>query len=228
MKQIRPFSDRRHDAYCTYCGQPPDTKDHVPSKILLDCPFPENLPVVPCCKKCNESLSLDEAYVASLIECVLCGSTEIQELKREKIRNYLAKNEKLLQRLTAAMVVSEGKIEFRYERERIYNTLLKLAKGHLKYETSEPVIGDPADFWFKPLAFLEHDEVKAFNADRPQSILPEVGSRAMQYMVLNQSGTVSTWQIVQPDIYRYSVSLSGGSVSVRLIIREYLASEFIW
>ena len=86
MKQIKTFSDNRLDYYCCYCGNAPDSRDYVPSRILLDEPYPENLPVVPSCSKCNNSLSLDEEYFACLIECILCGTTNIQRLKREKIK----------------------------------------------------------------------------------------------------------------------------------------------
>ena len=71
MIQRTHHSDERLDLICSYCGiNNPDTRDHVPSKILLDQPYPENLPVVPCCSKCNRSFSLDEEYVACLLECI--------------------------------------------------------------------------------------------------------------------------------------------------------------
>ena len=93
MKQIRTFSDERLDEFCSYCGKKPETRDHVPSKVLLDKPFPENLPIVPACKKCNEDLSLDEEYFSCLIECILCGTTEIDKLKREKIKKILSESD---------------------------------------------------------------------------------------------------------------------------------------
>ena len=30
------FIDERHTGMCVYCGTHPDTRDHVPSKVLLD------------------------------------------------------------------------------------------------------------------------------------------------------------------------------------------------
>lgn len=68
MKQIKTFSDLRLNTQCAYCGEYPETRDHVPSKIILENPFPENLPVVPSCLKCNNGFSLDEEYFACLIE----------------------------------------------------------------------------------------------------------------------------------------------------------------
>ena len=51
------FDDRFKDA-CAYCGNNADTRDHVPSKVLLDEPLPPDLPVVAACaglyfQRCN-------------------------------------------------------------------------------------------------------------------------------------------------------------------------------
>ena len=62
---IRPhvtFS-RKGLHYCIYCGNPSDTREHAPSKVFLRKPYPEDdLPVLPACKKCNNSFSDDELY----------------------------------------------------------------------------------------------------------------------------------------------------------------------
>jgi hypothetical protein len=47
MQQLRSYADERLVASCVYCGNVTETRDHVPSRILLDEPYPENLPVVP-------------------------------------------------------------------------------------------------------------------------------------------------------------------------------------
>src|SRR5579883_1837339 len=72
MEQIPNFGDIRQLAWCVYCGGGTETRDHVPSKVLLDDPLPKNLAVVPACLSCNTGLSGDE-YFACLIECVLAG-----------------------------------------------------------------------------------------------------------------------------------------------------------
>lgn len=64
MIQIKSFSDSRLIGTCIYCGGLADTKDHIPSKCLLDKPYPENLSVVKCCNTCNQSFSSDEQYFA--------------------------------------------------------------------------------------------------------------------------------------------------------------------
>ena len=76
------FIDERHTGMCVYCGTHPDTRDHVPSKVLLDEPYPPELPVVGACKKCNSSFSLDEQYLACFLDCVIRGGAEASHYQR--------------------------------------------------------------------------------------------------------------------------------------------------
>jgi hypothetical protein len=64
MDQLRDHADNRLINGCIYCGGPEETRDHVPSRVFLDSPPPENLPVVWACASCNQGFSLDEAYLA--------------------------------------------------------------------------------------------------------------------------------------------------------------------
>lgn len=83
MLQRREYGEGYPDRMCCYCGDYADTVDHVPSKAFLDRPYPENLPVVPCCTKCNAMFSKDEEYVAVLLECVKWQTFEPHQFKRE-------------------------------------------------------------------------------------------------------------------------------------------------
>ena len=74
MDPRKLFVDERLTGKCIYCGRNPETRDHVPSRVLLDKPFPDNLPVVDACRTCNEDFSQDEEYLACLIECAICGT----------------------------------------------------------------------------------------------------------------------------------------------------------
>lgn len=47
------YSDERYNELCSYCGNYGDTKDPVPSKVLLDNAFPENMHKVDCYLECN-------------------------------------------------------------------------------------------------------------------------------------------------------------------------------
>jgi len=52
---------------CVYCGAKATTRDHVPPRLLLERPYPENLRTVPCCLDCNRGASADEEYFLALI-----------------------------------------------------------------------------------------------------------------------------------------------------------------
>src|SRR5262245_62097325 len=85
VEQLRTFGDERQMAWCVYCGRDTETRDHVPSRIFLDEPYPENLPVVPACRRCNESFSLGEEYLACLVDCVMSGVADPDLVRRAKV-----------------------------------------------------------------------------------------------------------------------------------------------
>jgi hypothetical protein len=68
MEQLRCFGDERNEGYCIHCGGSDETRDHSPSKVFFDEPYPKNLPVCPSCLRCNNALSIDEEYLACLLE----------------------------------------------------------------------------------------------------------------------------------------------------------------
>lgn len=228
MIQRTHHSDERLDLICSYCGiNYPDTRDHVPSKILLDQPYPENLPVVPCCSKCNRNFSLDEEYVACLLECVIHGTTSIENLTRKKIKNILSKKESLRHRISNSLISINGETHFNVEVSRLENFFVKLAKGHIKYENSEAVIDPPAYWKFEVLPNLSLKEREEFYECKKMDFLPEVGSRALMDLYIDSKNNIySHWQIVQPNIYQYMVIID--PLSVRIVIWNYFAVEVMW
>ena len=145
MKQFRPFSDRRHNSYCAGCNSYPValTREHIPPKIFLDKPYPENLQITETCSSCNIGMSLDEEYLACWIECARAGTANPNNLKRAKIKKILAKKPALLSKIEQGM--TEGLIYLEMDRAR--KVIEKLARCHVAYELSnrapdeEPVIG---------------------------------------------------------------------------------------
>ena len=79
MRQLNNYSDERYRDICLYCDaclqEVKRTKDHVPSKSLLEPPYPENLPVVDVCQQCNAGFSKDEQYFSAFLAAVISGST---------------------------------------------------------------------------------------------------------------------------------------------------------
>lgn len=228
MRQIKTFSDQRLDNMCSYCGDFPETRDHVPSKILLDEPFPENLQVVPCCLKCNQNFSLDEEYFACAIECIIHGTTEIENLHREKVKSILSTKDTLRQRIENSFVLENGNKYFKFEQDRFENVIVKLAKGHAKYENSEPQLEMPTTISMKPLFLMEQNEVDTFFAPTNFDKAPEVGSRGLHNLLIDNNNVLSQWINVQEHNYEYSVSVGLGILAVRILIWNYLVVEVIW
>jgi len=225
MRQLKNDGDTRQAEACAYCGEATQTRDHVPSRILLDEPFPENLPVVPACLPCNNKASFDEEYLACLIECVICGTTDPARVGREKIRRTLAKQHALQARLTAALRWENEQSLFNIELDRVERIVVKLAQGHALYELNEPQLAKPSSVVISPLGLLDNDVRGAFEntSGYDFAIWPEVGSRAMQRLVQNAHG----WLEVQLGRYRY-LATTDTVVRVRLVLSEYLACEVIW
>ena len=62
------MSARNKHRVCVYCHKVKKaTVDHVPPKLLLEQPFPQNLLTVPCCGDCNQSFKADDEYTRTVI-----------------------------------------------------------------------------------------------------------------------------------------------------------------
>jgi len=130
MEQLRSYADDRLINGCIYCGGPEETRDHIPSRIFLDSPLPENLPVVGACWSCNNGFSRDEEYVACLIEAVIAGSTDPEHMRRPRVANVFRRAPALRARIERAKSSQNGRVQFGVEPNRVRNVLLKLARGH--------------------------------------------------------------------------------------------------
>jgi hypothetical protein len=227
METLESFADARLVANCVHCGGATETRDHCPSRVLLDEPHPESLPYLPACASCNSGFSLDEEYFACLVECARTGSVEA--VKRPKIRRIFEHSPALAARLIQARSVTDsGGISFALEQNRVSNVVLKLARGHAAHELSEPQYGKPARIMITPLHLLKPSARDHFETPPATSGWPEVGSRAMQRMsdAFGASG-ITPWIDVQPRRYRY-LAVAEGAVLIRIVIGEYLACEVIW
>jgi hypothetical protein len=232
------FVDERLKGVCVYCGAHPDTVDHVPSRVFLDDPLPPNLPTVDACFSCNQKVSLDEEYLACLVECVLSGTVDPGVIQREKVKRALARNPRLANRLNCSKKTdgSCGPI-WEPEDERVRNVVLKLAQGHAAYELSLPLLGDPERILVVPLPAMSESQRIDFEKEPSSQVQawPEIGSRAfLQAVVLcappNQDQEVffdDGWQVIQPERYRYKVSQTGPT-SVSFVLSEYLACLVEW
>jgi hypothetical protein len=241
MEQLRDYADERLVNGCIYCGGPEETREHVPSRVFLDAPFPDNLPVVGACVSCNNSFSQDEQYLASLIESVIAGSTDPEQIRREKVATILRKTPSLRARLEAAKSVHDGQVQFSVEENRVRNVLLKLARGHAVFELSSTCKESPLSFWWSPLELMENDHREVFEDIQVVQMFSEVGSRNLQRLFVTQVTTqtvagetlvqnllINDWIEVQANRYRYHAMDDGSTKIIKIVIGEYLACEAKW
>jgi hypothetical protein len=230
MRQVPDYGDVRNKGFCVHCGAADETSDHVPAKVFLDEPFPENLPVSPSCFRCNNTLSLDEEYLACLLECVIAGGVDPDKIERPKVARSLTRNHRLAERLKKARNSFGDRVIWDFEAERVRKVLLKLARGHAAYELNEPQIAAPDIFSFKPLIAMTSSERDGFEGKTEARLAPwpEVGSRAMnRLLIVGSDAYEENWLVVQEGRYRYRTSQDEGLL-VSFVIREYLACEVAW
>ena len=230
MQNFKCYADSRNKGFCVHCGGPYETDDHVPSKVLLDEPYPENLIVCPSCLKCNNDLSDDETYLACLLECVIAGEATPSKLRRPKISKALEHSESLLKRLQKARSDSDAGRIWSIENDRVRAVLLKLARGHAAYEHNQPQLQEPDYLDFRPLCTMNESERAVFERSEEGGLAgwPEVGSRAMQRLLVVDADVFSEgWITVQDGNYRFHVSDENG-MAVKIVLREYLACQVVW
>lgn len=225
MRQLPNYGDDRNKGWCVFCGGPEETRDHAPSRVFLDDPYPANLPVVPACIACNNSFSLDEEYLACLIECARTGSVDQARASRSKVARMLDRKGALVARLDAARQESAEGIIWRPEDERVRNVIVKLARGHVAFEQNEPRLDEPISVSIVPLCAMTVEEREEFESSPALGLWPEVGSRAMHRILVGAEGEYP-WIEVQPQRYRSMVTT--GPFMVRIVIAEYLAAEVVW
>jgi hypothetical protein len=196
------FVDQRMLGRCAYCGGTPDTRDHVPSKVLLDDPLPANLPIVEACAACNRGFSLDEEYLACFLECVLVGSSDVELVRRPKVKRALSHNKRLAKRIQSAA-----------------------------YELSLTQLDEPREVFFLPRSAMSASENKVFERAGAVGFRgwPEVNRRAFLRACGAEPyvGQRGPWSVVQSGQYRYAVDQHGG-VRVQIVLAEYLACVVDW
>jgi len=230
MDPKKLFIDERLKGICAYCGASADSRDHVPSRVLLDEPYPENLPVVESCSKCNNTFSIDEEYVACLIECVIHGTSTPNDDFREKVSKTLKARPSIAARIESAKTINkENKIIWHPEIERFRKIILKLARGHMSYELGLQHIEEPLVVDVLPISLMTEEECDRFNSfDENVGILyPELGSRAFINLLSGKPTAYGGWHVVQNGRYRYAIGQSSGDW-VKFVISEYLACRVVW
>jgi hypothetical protein len=242
MEAYEDLADDRLIDGCLYCGGAPNSREHVPSKSLLDDPKPDNLPVVGACRTCNNQFSSDEEYVACLVECVLAGSTDPDRIRRARVAKMLRHSPALRARLEGARTTVGNQTQFSIEVDRVRNVVRKLAQGHAAFELSQICRQEPTLIDWQPLGLLGPEFREQFEAPHIVSRLGEIGSRSTQRLMViqlalaptaggepgRQGFIVNDWVEVQEDRYRYLAIDDIGGIEIRMVIGEYLACKVCW
>lgn len=175
---------------CLYCKKVATTKDHVPSKNLLEKPYPNNLMTINACLDCNRSFSLDEEYFLNVLT-ILSESPTLKartELGGSIYKSRL-RSDKLYNRLLNSLVNGEdGRTYFRPETERLRKIIEKYAFGlyYWKYKKVAPLN------LFKCVGFYP------FHAEetRPSEII---------MLTHNERFQIKKWTHIQEDVFSYIV-----------------------
>jgi hypothetical protein len=227
VKRFKNLGDVRNQGFCVHCGGRHETEDHIPPKLWLDDPLPENLALAPACHACNKACSSDEAYLACLLECVIAGSSDPRKLRRPKVSELLASNFKLAEILNVASRVEDDKLVWSIEPVRVRKGILKLARCHAAYEFNEPRLDEPVWVTWMPLQEMSSAQRQEFEYPITPEVWPEVGSRAMSRLMVDGSAYRNGWMEVQVGNYRF-MGLYDGTLRVRMVLREYLGCEVEW
>ena len=248
MKQLpKRFLDCRLQwpkGNCIHCGdrlnEANKSREHIPSKSLLKKPYPDALMTMQACPECNSLFALDEEYLSTLLAALFAASTDPQMQGSTEDARRLKSQPRLktrIERSRARTTNLFGEMEtvFLPELERIERVVIKNARGHALYELDRWMDAMPISVVALPIQNLSEA-----NQDRFESISreplpvgwPEVGTR--MFMRLSYSFDPSyrdiqgSWIVIQENYYRYWVEDFGDCLSVKSVIREYLATEVIW
>jgi hypothetical protein len=138
----------------------------------------------------------------------------------------LSQRPALAARLEGARSDLQGVPHFAVEQARVRNVVLKLARGHALFELNEPQLKEPSNVVYAPLSQWDVSTRDEFERPPLYGPSPEVGSRAMQRMLMSED-FAAEWIVVQPQRYRY-LAFVGSNLVVRVVLSEYLACEVVW
>lgn len=222
------YADDRLNNCCAYCGDFAETEDHVPSRCFLNQPYPQNMPVVPCCHKCNYEFSIDEEYVSCFIDCIKENTVDPHKIQREKTRKTLLHSPKLQERIASQIRDIGGVTIYDYEKDRFKRVMYKLAFGHLAYENNMLLWDSEYNISMWLLQEMSDSQKHSFWKPYIGTIFPEVGSHSLEHIVLNYIGEEihsfsSYWNNVQDGRYSYCVSPDGNNV--KFVIADLFAVE---
>ena len=236
MEPLEDLSDDRNKLFCIHCGDGlvdgEQSRNHVPTKALLDRPYPENLPVVDVCRPCNAGFSKDEQYLSAFLAAVISGSTSPDPDRFPVVAKTLAYRAPLRERIeqtrqVQATLWGTPEVQWTPESERVSRVIVKNARGHALFELGLLLLSDPAYVGFSPILLMSDEQKVHFGSEPKRMLWAEVGSRLLER---STSGDLQPrgWVEVQAGTYRYAVYQLPDQTLVRMVLRDYFACEVAW
>lgn len=236
---------RKGEHYCVYCGEKSDTREHCPSKVFLSEPYPNDLPVLPACFKCNNGFSADEIYTEIYIDALkyLSGNSDTLSDKNKKhINNNTAFSDAQMD------LTNFNKTGVMPKRDKILRILTKLSICHMVYDLSEGYSVDgcrilPLKVEYKMGLEISTNEKEQFEnfVYMSDKLCPIIGSRVydrifvLEPILNNEIGNVTIpliimdWYNIQDDNYRYVAWFDNDNTfHVRIVLHNFLYSEAIF
>lgn len=229
------FGDVRKQIYtkimdgckCIYCGSDYDSREHLPSRILLD--DLTNATVIPSCKKCNNSFSNDELYFASFIE-LYKNKLDSNYKIRSKVKKALEKNIKQHNQIIKELKGESYIVENTFQQDRIKNIILKLSIGHLAQSLDENLIeldseNIEIDLYWNYIYNLNRKQLEYIGNPIQLDTIFEVGTIANEHIVIGNSGKVYThWVNVNEGLYSFRYSQKD-NISIEILFNRFIYSK---
>jgi hypothetical protein len=116
---------------CLFCRQKAQSKDHIPSKNLLEKPYPKNLLTIPACIKCNQSFSEDEEYFLNVLVEISTNPTLLAKKDfNGNVFRARERSENLKKLISDSLIqADDGKIYFKQDTNKIKRVIEKNAFG---------------------------------------------------------------------------------------------------
>lgn len=238
---------RKGTHFCIYCGELSDTREHTPSRVFLRKPYPEDLRVLPACKKCNNGFSNDELYTEVYIDAMKYISGRSDSIRDEN-KERIYKNTAFMDAQRDFAAYCDGKKI--PDNVKISRVLTKLAVCHCVYELSEGYSTDrweavPVNVQYAFAFDIPNKKRELFDSFLPMADrrLPTIGSRVFNkiYVIeavlqelgggnrINQPFVVMDWTDVQEKEYKYIAWIENDeTMHVRIIIHDFLYSEVVF
>lgn len=224
------YWDKKSPHGCIYCGRSAETREHIPSKVFLKKPYPDNLFTIPACYECNNGYSLDEEYTACCIESLKSLSYKIQ--LDEQIRNLFDRKPTLYQLVNSQINREEGRLVTSFDEKRICRILNKLAICFTGYEFDNLHFSEASSIWFDFAPNLSYFFIQQFTQPIFASLLPEVSSRFSsdycKFIVSEKSDTIKImydWIVVQEQQFQYQVSIKDRGIQTKMVISDFLYAK---